>query len=140
MFSQLVQRFVTNNVVSLFHVQPFYRLWEHLKKILLDYVMWIIITNMMEIMQNVVIMIDLLYHLSYLYKLSTNQITIMLFLLVTLVKMSNQQTLIFHPLKNSIDFFLASFERSKYCIGESISLIVKNQSIQKVNYYLMIPI
>jgi len=93
MFSQLVQRFVTNNVVSLFHVQPFYRLWEHLKKILLDYVMWIIITNMMEIMQNVVIMIDLLYHLSYLYKLSTNQITIMLFLLVTLVKMSNQQTI-----------------------------------------------
>jgi hypothetical protein len=93
MFSQLVKRFVTNNVVSLFHVQPFYRSWEHLKKILLDYVMWIIITNMMEIMQNVVIMIDLLYRLSYLYKLLSNQIIIMLFLLVTLVKMSNQQTI-----------------------------------------------
>lgn len=30
---------------------------------------------------------------NYLYKLLTNQITIMLFLLVTLVKMSNQQTI-----------------------------------------------
>ncbi len=79
---------------------------------------------------SVVIMIDLLYHLSYLYKLLTNQITVMFFLLVTLVKMSKpNKPLIFHPLKISIDFFLVSFETTKYCIGESISLIIKNQSI-----------
>jgi hypothetical protein len=100
MFSQLVKRFVTNNVVSLFHVQPFYRLWEHLKRILLDYVMWIIITNMKEIMQNVVIMIDFVVSFELLEQIIDQSNHHNAFSIVILVKMSNQQTINISSLEN----------------------------------------